>query len=419
MPEADEPVLARGLTRRELLRAAVRGAAAGSLLWLPACLSGGEDDALLRELRYPTPDRPVAWRIRSSNPPIADGLAPPQGDPLTILNWDGYIAPQVLRDFERAYGVSVEVTTFYDMGEAVSKLRTRAVAPDIFFPTIDVLAKLIVAGYVQPLNHDYLPHLSNVWTPLRSPFYDAGSRYSVPYAIYSTGIGWRNDLIDVDVAAMPNPWDVFWDASLRGRTFILDDYRSALSLVLLREGFDVNTTDPETIHLAQEGLQRLSDLVGVKWSLNDYTFLPEGRAWLHQAWSGDMITAPFYGHGSPAEVAPSISYWFPADHRGLVENDVVVIPRASRNPVLAHAFVDFLLESTNARNNFAWLGYQQPVAGVDEEHAVASFPWLGQPNLSDALVSPDDLARGYRLLTLPPAADELWQTAWLGFRSGA
>jgi spermidine/putrescine transport system substrate-binding protein len=213
---------------------------------------------------------------------------------------------------------------------------------------------------------------------------------------------------------------VFWDASYDGRTFILDDYRTALSLVLLREGIaDVNTADPGVIRRAQEGLEQLSDVVGVKWSLDDYTFLPEGRAWIHQAWSGDIVTAPYYGRGTPDEVAPTISYWFPPDHRGLVENDVVAIPRVAHDPVLAHAFIDFLLESTTAQRNFEWLGYQQPVAGVDEEHAIASFPWLGQPNLRSALVSPADLTEGYRLLSLPPAADELWQTAWLGFRSGA
>src|SRR3712207_9253204 len=40
---------------------------------------------------------------------------------------------------------------------------------------------------------------------LADPFYDKGSRYSAPYVTYSTGIGWRTDIVPADVAGMGNP----------------------------------------------------------------------------------------------------------------------------------------------------------------------------------------------------------------------
>ena len=33
---------------------------------------------------------------------------------------------------------------------------------------------------IQPLNHDYIPKLTNVWPELQDPYYDKGSLYSVP-----------------------------------------------------------------------------------------------------------------------------------------------------------------------------------------------------------------------------------------------
>ena len=34
--------------------------------------------------------------------------------------------------------------------------------------------------------------------------------YTVPYTIYTTGIGWRADKVSEDIAKMDNPWSIFW-----------------------------------------------------------------------------------------------------------------------------------------------------------------------------------------------------------------
>ncbi len=84
---------------------------------------------------------------------------------------------------------------------------------------------------MQPLNHDYLPNLAkNIWPSLQSPFYDLGARYTVPYVVWSDGIGWRNDKIKTDIAKMTNPWNIFWESpQLKGKVGMLDDYRDGLS----------------------------------------------------------------------------------------------------------------------------------------------------------------------------------------------
>ena len=412
----------RTLSRRTLL---IRGAqvALGLPLigtGLAACASSDTSRyPHAHDLRFPRPDAPVRWKRYPENPPIADGLPPESDSVLRLFNWDSYVAPSVLRDFERDFGVTVEVSTFYDMTQAMSKLRVGAVRPDVFFPTLDTLGRLIVAELIQPLQPAYLPHRAGVWPELRHPFYDLDAAYTVPYSLYTTGLGWRNDLIDTDIAAMRNPWDAMWDTTYAGHTYLLDDYREGIGLVLLRNGAaDINVTDAGDIQRAATDLADLADLVDLKWSVDDYTYLPEGRAWLHQAWSGDMVSAPYYGDGPPDEVAPSLSYWFPKDDRGSVNNDVMVIPRDAEHPVLAHLFIDYLLTREHALENYAWLGYQQPLLTVTEDDAVTAFPWLAEPNMADALVSREQLANGLRQLELSPEADAAWQQAWIQFKSG-
>ena len=82
---------------------------------------------------------------------------------------------------------------------------------------------------LQPLNHDYLPNLEkNVWPTLADPFYDKESRYTTPYVTYSTGIGWRTDMVSADIAGMDNPWEIFWNPEYKGITGLYDDYRDAI-----------------------------------------------------------------------------------------------------------------------------------------------------------------------------------------------
>src|SRR5207247_519096 len=107
--------------------------------------------------------------------------------------------------------------------------------------------------------------------------------------------GWRNDHVTEDEASLPNPYDIFWNTKYRGKTHLLDDYREPICMALLRKGItDVNTDDPNALEMAKTDLQQLVDLVGLKFDTNDYTDLPDGGAWLHQSWSGDLVSAQYH-----------------------------------------------------------------------------------------------------------------------------
>ena len=161
------------------------------------------------------------------------------------------------------------------MDEAIAKLQA-GTDFDVFFPT-DWLGKLVAAKLLQPVNLDYLPNLQNMWPELQSPFYDVDSRYTVPYVIYSTGIGYRTDHIKPPPESFDNPYDIFYEEAYRGRTYLLDDYREAIAMLLLRNGVtDVNTGDEAALEQVRQDLLGLTDAVNVKTSVLDYTLVPEG-----------------------------------------------------------------------------------------------------------------------------------------------
>ena len=102
--------------------------------------------------------------------------------------------------------MSVRVTTFETLDEAFSKLSPAGSKFDVIFSAPDQLSRLVGRQLIQPLNFELVPNLKNkVWPELHSPFYDLGPRYSVPYTVYTTGIGWRNDKLDFDPSKLESP----------------------------------------------------------------------------------------------------------------------------------------------------------------------------------------------------------------------
>lgn len=436
-----DPAYRRALTRRDFLRRSLAtGVALPSAAAILAACGGdgsGPVDSNTPEVLFGTPSNPVELQLFDDNPAIASDLEPEAG-PLVLYNWEQYIWPRVVRDFAEEFGVEVKIETFYNLEEAIAKIQTGEVTFDVFFPTMDYLAKMAAAKIVQPLNHDYLPNIANLWPSLQDPFYDKGSRYSVPYTIYHTGISWRTDLLPLeveDVQAMSNPYDVFWDHGIAGKTGIYDVSRDALLLGMYHvEGnaADPNTTDAARITAGKDAMIELDQKLGVVVEIDiAYVQVPEGNLGLSQSWSGDTVSAPWYTV-NPAEENGLIRYYWPArdGFGGVLDNDQIAILRGAKNPVLAHQFLNYMLDNDHSMKNFSWTGYQAPLAALDPEDLIKNgwpglegyFSWeyKGQwNNLLPAIVRDEDLDLGTRFTGLPLADETIWTDAFAEFRSGA
>jgi spermidine/putrescine transport system substrate-binding protein len=370
-------------------------------------------------LAIASPSHPVTWPITSKNPPIASGLTPEKDATLQLYNYADYIAPDAVKDFEKKYkqyNVKVKVSTFNDSNEALAKVRAGTVPFDIYFPSYDQIGKLATTGLIRPLNHSYLPGISNVWPEFTNPFYDQQWRYSIPYTVYTTGIAWRTDKVGEDLSARPNPWDVFWDAKYAGHLAVLDDYRETISMALLKEGNpDVNTTSEADLARAQSDLLAMTKSGHPAVTVSAYSDLPGGRYGIAHVWSGDAVNMQYY---LPKNTDPGIlRYWFPKDGHGLVNNDLVAILTTSKAPVLAHLFLDHLLQPETALQNLGEIGYQPPQNTLTAAKLIADgyIP----KNLATAAVQPGAFDVGYRTLELPPATDAAWEAVWQRFKAGA
>jgi spermidine/putrescine transport system substrate-binding protein len=445
------------VTRRQLLRGAAAAAiGAGAAGTLAACQNtttpigfcedqgggtvaggtggGGEGGGLVSTLVVPKPvgpgglplprnDNSVEWAITDDNPVLPEGKKPESGT-LRLFNYADYIDPALVKKFKKQLDCKVEIGTYNSSDEAIAKLSSGQVAFDVLIGLSgSVIVQLMARQLLQPLNHAYLPNLErNVWPQLQDPFYDRGAKYTVPYVVWQDGIGWRNDKIDVDIAAKDVPWDIFWESEeWRGKVGLLDDKRDALSMPMqrdaLRGGYvvDVNTEDPEVIAEAGSDLEELTDICNIKVTITDYQTLPEAKTWLHHSWSGDLLGAALYylPEGTPPEV---LSFWGP-DSGGVVQNDFLAITRTAESPALAHAFLNFMLDEKNAYDNMInFNGYIPPQNGIDADTLIGSG--LIPETLAPAVTRPEQFAFNQELLQLTVEGERLWDQAWSAFRGG-
>ncbi|MDP2290675.1 MAG: spermidine/putrescine ABC transporter substrate-binding protein [Actinomycetota bacterium] len=355
-------------------------------------------------------------KTSSGKDPIADGLSPEKG-PLRIINYADYVNLEVIADFEAEYGVKVEISTIDTDTEATTKLASGAIKADVHHSMAGTsIGNLIAGGLIQPLNRSYIPNFANVISTFNDPWYDPGARYSVPYTFFGTGIGFRTDRIDRALVDEQG-WDTIWNATdFKGEVSVLDDEREAFTMAMLRRGVtDINTTDQAIIDQALADVSELIDLVNVKVNIEAYKDIPEGTTTVAQTWSADLIAgaAGYLPEGVSDEV---LGFWHPPAGEYVVTNDSMGVLAAAESPVLAHLYLNYLLDNEVAEKNFSWVGYLPAIAKLDADYVIAAG--YVPEHLRNCVPTADEISKALFLKPLGAEGDAKYEDAWARFTAG-
>ena len=406
----------RATSRRHFLVGAGLAALGGPAL-LTACTRdpGGTtgNPAATGSLQLASPAHPVTWPIQPGNEPIADGLAPEKNATLQVYNYADYVEPKVISAFEAKYKCKVNVTTYNDVDEAGTKIRQGAIPFDVWMGSgYDLTGRLVTGSLIRPLNHSYIPNIANLWPVYSNPWYDQKWQYTIPYTVYTSGLGWRTDMMKSDPQALGVPWDTLWDPRYKGFTAVWDDYRSTIEMCLLKAGItDVNTGRQADLDVASEQLTRLGKTTDPAVTITMYEAFPAGKFAQCTIWSGDIVNA-----AAAADDGSVFRYWFGEDGKGMVDNDLLVLTKSGKNPVLGHLFLNHLLDPGVAMQNFSFTGYQPPQVSVNPDAMVEQE--LIPENLASVVVRESDFRAGYPALELSPEASAAWHDIWLAFKAG-
>ena len=176
-------------------------------------------------------------------------------DVLHLYNWNDYIAPETLARFEKSCSCKVQQTYFSDNEEMMAKLTAGARGYDVIVPTSNYIQGMAKQGWLQPLDKSKVPNLKNVLPPYQNTDFDPGNKYSAPYAMSITLIGYNEQKIK-ELGVPVESWATIFDPKIlekiKGRVTVLDSQSELMAAALKYLGYSVNDRDSKHWQQAKE-----------------------------------------------------------------------------------------------------------------------------------------------------------------------
>ena len=266
---------------------------------------------------------------------------------LHLYNWSEYLAPEVPKAFEAAYGVRVIEDTFASNEDLLAKLQGGASGYDVIVPSDYMVGVMIQLGMLEPLDKDVIQSFANIDPGNLGAYYDPNNDYSMPYLWGTTGV-----LYDVNVLGEGlDSWEaVFHPApEAQGKLAMLDDQREVIGAALMFLGYSVNETSDEALAKAKELLLEQKPYVTAYSSQNNDDMMLGGEAVMAHMWTGDALLT--------ADQKEGLTYFLPKEG-AVIWQDNLAVPKGAPNLYTAMAFIDFmnLPEVAAANANFVWYG---------------------------------------------------------------
>ncbi len=319
------------LTRRQFIERGVALGLSVTALGTVLAACGGEADQ--------PAESPSAWDMTKP-------------EKLSIYNWSDYMSPQVLKDFEAAYGIPVVESFYGGNEELLAKMKAGVTGYDVIFPTDMWVQVMSRSDLIMPLDMSLITNWGNVTQlifqkpPFDNPDEQDGKKYSVPYMFGTTGY-------TATLAAVPEPmdsWDQLWDADYKGRISMLDTPRETLGVGLIKLGYSSNTTSQEELDAAVATLIEQKPLVERYDSTNTRRSIVQGNPLTH-CWDGD------YGLAIKDISPDSATYMLPSQGY-IVWADGIAIPKTAGSPYWAHMFLNHMIDPKQAGQAADYIGYQ-------------------------------------------------------------
>nr|WP_298173234.1 extracellular solute-binding protein [uncultured Pseudomonas sp.] len=329
---------------------------------------------------------------------------------IRVLNWNDYIAPQVLKDFETETGIHIEYRTF-STAEELNTALTSGESFDIAVPSHNDLPRLIKNGQLQPLDLSLLGNRTHLDIQLLSKLaaVDPGNRYAVPYLWGAVGLAINTPLAEAAFGGpLPDSWSLLFDAEQSARLAscgisVLDAPDETLSLLLNYQGRSLVRSAPSRIERAGNVLDGLKPNLRYVDSERYIEDLTNGRLCVAMAWVGDALAA--------ADAGQPVRFLVP-DEGSVLFIDNLVIPSSARRADLAHRFIDYLMQPEVAALITAETLYPN---GNADSHEFLDAALRNQPGLYPDM---ETKRRLHALEALPEKHGVVRDKLWAGFRNG-
>jgi spermidine/putrescine transport system substrate-binding protein len=202
--------------------------------------------------------------------------------------------------------------------------------------------------------------LANIKRAFLDTWYDPGNRYSVPYATTVTLLGYNATKL-AELGLPTDTWALIFEPKylekIKGRVTVLNSQRELMAAAMRYLGHSVQTRDPAQWDEAKRLILRAKPY----WAtFSNSTFIKDlaiGTIWVAHGYSSDMFRA----QQDALEAKRPFAIDFTTPKEGAVlAVDNFVMHKSGRRPDLAHRFIEFMLDGTNAADISNVIGAGNP-----------------------------------------------------------
>lgn len=327
-----------------------------------------------------------------------------QGTTVNVYNWGEYISDggegsmDVVSEFERLTGATVNYTNFESNENMYSKLVGGGVSYDVIVPSDYMIDRLIDEDLLLPLDYDNIPNMKYIDPQYQNLFFDPDQKYSVCYNVGTTVLIYNKTMVDEE----PDSWSVLWDEQYRDKVLMFNNSRDSFAIAQAYLGKDFNsTTEQDWVECAQL-LAEQKDKVNPVYVMDEVFNLME---------SGEYAFAVYYAgdYLLMAENNEDLGYCFPKEGVNAFF-DAFCIPTCSKNKAGGEAFINFMHEPQVAYENCEYIYYRSPNITVEGNEDSSLYG-------SEVIYPKEELNTQY-FKNLPQNIIELQNNLWTQVKSG-
>ena len=233
---------------------------------------------------------------------------------------------------------------------------------------------MIEEGWLEKLDRDKIPNITNLIDAQLSPPFDPEREYSLPWQSGMTGIAYNEKLTSTPITSMEQ---VLEDAALKGKVTLLSEMADTIGSVMKLNGDDPTAVTDETFEAAIARVRKAVDSGQIRqFTGNEYTGpLSKGDLIAAMAWSGDIVQL---------QADNDALKWGLPESGGMIWTDNMLIPLQG-DVAKASEFMNFVYDPVIAAQIAAYVNYVTPVKGAKEELAKSDPETAENP-----LIFPDD-----------------------------
>lgn len=327
-----------------------------------------------------------------------------QGTTVNVYNWGEYISDggegsmDVVSEFERLTGATVNYTNFESNENMYSKLVGGGVSYDVIVPSDYMIDRLIDEDLLLPLDYNNIPNMKYIDPQYQNLFFDPEQKYSVCYNVGTTVLIYNKTMVKEE----PDSWSVLWDEQYKDKVLMFNNSRDSFAIAQAYLGKDFNsTTEQDWVECAQL-LAEQKDKTNPVYVMDEvFNLMESGEYALAVYYAGDYLLM--------VENNEDLGYCFPKEGVNAFF-DAFCIPTCSKNKAGGEAFINFMHEPQVAYENCEYIYYRSPNITVEGNEESSLYG-------SEVIYPQQELNTQY-FKNLPQNIIELQNNLWTQVKSG-